>query len=758
MGKAFENLVRDIQSKLHILFLKKSDSNPGRSAMIEATKIPWSWVAVSIANVLSEYPTGLTDTVLLSIYYNEAKNRELDIYMHPKFNEWITYSNENLQFFTNRKIRIICPPKANAPILNKYKDASIARRYRVASIPPTELLLIMLDRNDRTFVQQELPHRIKDISKSTTYRLWLKVIHVEVIIHTTPTPNLDPSGESKSQRTDIFLVDMSSDSAPVVLSLYDKQTKLASIFRRNDYIGLYKPVLKRGPSQDIAFEYASDTVIFLMPEKEAQEASLAKINLSTLPSQDDVFSYATDPKRDIAEHLVHRMLNVTLLGKVVGLANNNPFIKQAEGGTSQKMDRYAIRIADPTGRMDITLWEDAGRDSRKLRVGQYVLLEHLVTSDRHEAADKTMVWYVNGSVVCGTKIYNVSTLNCLISSTNFRSTIPLWHAKENKTDHFQAEGMIVGWELYLNSGQQPVLSSTYATCLLPRSGNDCKFCGCQIENDVVHIFRPKPSVADESNCSAARRGWEGWLEWSLDDGTSICKVYGGEEVRIYMSHQSQIQLLNSVIGTQILCSLSGSSTSAYRLEQMTLFEPTEQECRFILEASSGGHGLISWNTTAADAGLKCDIYMLNGEFTNSNIVAQITDPSTPVDCSIGSYDMYPLNDFSSGSYWIRIGQASTSTWAYSSPFQFNGTGSARPVSIVSGASTAAVPTGTAAAAASASVTGKVIPTAAPGAGNKVASAGASPSASASSSSAAATIPINAAAVALGAIAAVALTL
>ncbi|CEP10549.1 hypothetical protein [Parasitella parasitica] len=174
--------------------------------------------------------------------------------------------------------------------------------------------------------------------------------------------------------------------------------------------------------------------------------------------------------------------------------------------------------------------------------------------------------------------------------------------------------------------------------------------------------------------------------------------------------------------------------------------------------SAGGHGLISWNTTSADAGLKCDIYMLNGEYTNSNIVAQITDPSTPVDCSVGSYDMYPLNDFSSGSYWIRIGQASTGSWAYSSPFQFNGTGGARPVSIASGASTAAVPTGTAAAAAAAATgNNKVVATAAPAAGNKVASVGAMASASASSTSAATTVSINAAAIALGAIAAVALT-
>jgi len=57
--------------------------------------------------------------------------------------------------------------------------------------------------------------------------------------------------------------------------------------------------------------------------------------------------------------------------------------------------------------MDITLWEEAGHDSRRLRLGQYVLLDHLVTSDRHQSkTDNKMIWYVNGSVVCGTKIYN----------------------------------------------------------------------------------------------------------------------------------------------------------------------------------------------------------------------------------------------------------------------------------------------------------------------------------------------------------------
>jgi hypothetical protein len=60
---------------------------------------------------------------------------------------------------------------------------------------------------------------------------------------------------------------------------------------------------------------------------------------------------------------------------------------------------------DPQGTIDITLWEDAGRNSRKIRVGQYVLLDNLVTSDKHMVGNKE-VWYVNGSVICGTNTYN----------------------------------------------------------------------------------------------------------------------------------------------------------------------------------------------------------------------------------------------------------------------------------------------------------------------------------------------------------------
>lgn len=41
MAAEFESLVQDIQNRLNAVFLRKTDRNPGRHAIAEATKIPW---------------------------------------------------------------------------------------------------------------------------------------------------------------------------------------------------------------------------------------------------------------------------------------------------------------------------------------------------------------------------------------------------------------------------------------------------------------------------------------------------------------------------------------------------------------------------------------------------------------------------------------------------------------------------------------------------------------------------------------------
>ncbi|KAG1563421.1 hypothetical protein G6F49_000050 [Rhizopus delemar] len=186
--------------------------------------------------------------------------------------------------------------------------------------------------------------------------------------------------------------------------------------------------------------------------------------------------------------------------------------------------------------------------------------------------------------------------------------------------------------------------------------------------------------------------------------------------------------------------------------------------------SAGGHGEITWNATTPESTLNCDIQLMNGEAKNANLVAQVTDPSTPIACSAGKYDIHPLNDFAAGKYSIRIGQASTGNWYYSGLFTFNGTGSSKPISVVStatslsgtAAAAAAAATGTAAAAAAAA-TGNPAASGNAAAIGKAAASGSAASASASATalstkSAANAISINSAALALGAVAAAAFAL
>lgn len=59
-------------------------------------------------------------------------------------------------------------------------------------------------------------------------------------------------------------------------------------------------------------------------------------------------------------------------------------------------------------------------------------------------------------------------MSCLLSSASFRTITPLWHAKEANKDHFQAEGIIVGWELYLKSEDEYIFSSHDITTTTPK--------------------------------------------------------------------------------------------------------------------------------------------------------------------------------------------------------------------------------------------------------------------------------------------------
>ncbi|KAG2225470.1 hypothetical protein INT45_010297 [Circinella minor] len=109
--------------------------------------------------------------------------------------------------------------------------------------------------------------------------------------------------------------------------------------------------------------------------------------------------------------------------------------------------------------------------------------------------------------------------------------------------------------------------------------------------------------------------------------------------------------------------------------------------------TSGGTGNITWTADSADASKDCHIQMMNGNATNSNMVAYVTAPDTPIKCSAEKYEIRPLNDFKAGDYWIRIGQTDdTKSWGYSGVFKFKGEGTAKPFHLASNPAAAAAAT------------------------------------------------------------------
>ncbi|CDS07242.1 hypothetical protein LRAMOSA01191 [Lichtheimia ramosa] len=119
--------------------------------------------------------------------------------------------------------------------------------------------------------------------------------------------------------------------------------------------------------------------------------------------------------------------------------------------------------------------------------------------------------------------------------------------------------------------------------------------------------------------------------------------------------------------TGILLTIISASTGLGALADIALLEPWANTTWH-----SGGKGTIRWKSEASENNVMCDIQLMNGNKSDGQVVAHITDPHAPVSCSSNSYNVSPLNDLSEGLYWIRVG--TKDRWAYSHPFQFQGSG------------------------------------------------------------------------------------
>ncbi|KAI7905767.1 uncharacterized protein BX663DRAFT_549728 [Cokeromyces recurvatus] len=91
---------------------------------------------------------------------------------------------------------------------------------------------------------------------------------------------------------------------------------------------------------------------------------------------------------------------------------------------------------------------------------------------------------------------------------------------------------------------------------------------------------------------------------------------------------------------------------------------------------SGKSGTVSWTSTPDEAGKKCEIHLLTGPSDNAIFVANLTANGNLVPCEFIAATFYPLPDYATGNYFVRLGEngASYEYYAYSANFHFIGNG------------------------------------------------------------------------------------
>ncbi|KAI7880081.1 hypothetical protein K492DRAFT_195406 [Lichtheimia hyalospora FSU 10163] len=103
--------------------------------------------------------------------------------------------------------------------------------------------------------------------------------------------------------------------------------------------------------------------------------------------------------------------------------------------------------------------------------------------------------------------------------------------------------------------------------------------------------------------------------------------------------------------TGILLAIISASTGLGALADIALLEPWANTTWL-----SGGKGTIRWKSEASESNMLCDIQLMNGNSSDGQMVAYVTDPHSPVSCTSNSYTVSPLNDLSEGVIGFALAQ------------------------------------------------------------------------------------------------------
>ncbi|KAJ1978108.1 hypothetical protein H4R34_003328 [Dimargaris verticillata] len=417
------------------------------------------------------------------------------------------------------------------------------------------------------------------VAQGKEFRLWVKVNLI------TATRSTQQGGHLK--KTQIFISDPSTQSAqgrPAALVVWDEQLPLATMLGKGDYLGIYHPTIQAhtllatvnaapdSPEAVVELEYGPQTILFFIPR--SRQVSATAASSAPRPTQDSqgTSSQTTLPFTTVDEYgvmdctnyphrlrvadLQPRMSGVTLVGQIVA-ASQNMFIEKQ----GQRVDRFALRVQDETGIFDVTCWESLGLHAAQCRVGEWVLLSNMVTSESNQSHSADSVddgdgglqpFFANLSELSQSRVRTIDTRRGFLSCSYLRRLIPLWSACQVPLLH--ARVVVTGWKArericaprYAPVPNDPLGLMAYAhrPCQhsLSLRGTDyyCTVCDVVVKNvsDVTQHLRILWTVDDGT------KAWEVEAQWNASQ--DLLGVSAEEFAR--HKHVKQHYILNATRG------------------------------------------------------------------------------------------------------------------------------------------------------------------------------------------------------------------
>ncbi|KAI9141496.1 hypothetical protein BKA69DRAFT_394701 [Paraphysoderma sedebokerense] len=322
-----------------------------------------------------------TKTAIMTVQDTVGNSKIAEMYLHQKY-----------YFLLDPEFRCLTD---NVQRIIRFHSVRYIETQNTFRFLPSENMIILLTDADQSFISKYFTSAFAEINAPNPGRsqsvqdvnIWAKIVQIG---------SAHPARvNGRYKKLTITLSDKSGGDT-VQFILWDEQIELAGLFKKGDQLGIVQPWVSynNDPTSDGAtLEYGSNTIIFVLP---------AKIDVifgtGNYVTKDDmgVLDYKFYPERILIKDLQPKMSNLTLFGRIVAMSQNMPLSRDGK-----LMDRYAIRLLDSSGTIDITVWDRLAKLTTSCRLGEYILLTNLTTSERKSGN----VIYVNATKALGTEIH-----------------------------------------------------------------------------------------------------------------------------------------------------------------------------------------------------------------------------------------------------------------------------------------------------------------------------------------------------------------